>query len=350
MLKKLKDECYVVMGQSPSSTSYNQTGVGFAFMQGRKTFGNKYPKIEMWTSTPTKIGKKDSVLLSVRAPVGDINMAPCDLCIGRGLASIKMKNGHNQYLYYLLKNNVDKVKKKALNTVFEAVNRSDLENLILDFHDETTQIKISKVMSYIDKRIELNNQMNDSLYEIGMNIYQKNYLEAGIKKFRKLSDFFPVVTGKCDANDSVMNGKYPFFTCSHNTLKIDSYSFDASAILLSGNGDFNVKFYRGKFDAYQRTYVLIPYDQKHLGFLYFSIQYNLKDLMANYRGSVINFITKGCIEDYQIPVLQNEKVEDAFNKILTKIEKNNQENEVLFQLREALLPKLMSNEIDLTWI
>ena len=116
MLKKLKDECYVVMGQSPSSTSYNQTGVGFAFMQGRKTFGNKYPKIEMWTSTPTKIGKKDSVLLSVRAPVGDINMAPCDLCIGRGLASIKMKNGHNQYLYYLLKNNVDKVKKKALNT------------------------------------------------------------------------------------------------------------------------------------------------------------------------------------------------------------------------------------------
>ena len=67
-----------------------------------------------------------------------------------------------------------------------------------------------------------------------------------------------IVTGKEDANFSSPNGKYSFFTCSSNTLKCDEYAFNASSILIAGNGEFNVKHYTGKFNAYQRTYVLIP--------------------------------------------------------------------------------------------
>lgn len=185
------------------------------------------------------------------------------------------------------------------------------------------------------------------MYEVGLNIYKEKYVDSKQYELKNLNMFFPVITGKKDANASSNNGKYPFFTCSQNSLKIDEFSFDDSALLLAGNGDFNVKFYRGKFDAYQRTYVLIPYDKKKLGFLYFSLKYNLNDLTSGYRGSVIKFITKGNIEKYKIPDIENKNYEDIFNDILCKIEKNNKENETLEQLRDTLLPKLMNGEINL---
>lgn len=178
MLKKLKDECYIVMGQSPSSEYYNQENSGIPFLQGRKTFGEKYPSIDTWTVKPSKIGTKNSVLMSVRAPVGDVNIAPFDICIGRGLASIKMKNNNNQYLYYLLKNNIDVIKKKSSGTVFDAINRSDLENLTLDFNNEDEQLKIGKILNNIDKKIEVNCQINNNLQEILNKVFTKWFCEC----------------------------------------------------------------------------------------------------------------------------------------------------------------------------
>lgn len=177
MLKRLKEECYIVMGQSPSSEFYNKDKEGIPFLQGRKTFGYKYPEIDTWTTRPSKIGSKNSVLMSVRAPVGDVNIAPFDICIGRGLASIKMKNSNNQYLYYLLKDNIDKIKKKSSGTVFDAINRSDLENLILNFNDENEQLKIERVLLSIDNKIELNNQINNNLSEISKQLYKRWFID-----------------------------------------------------------------------------------------------------------------------------------------------------------------------------
>lgn len=345
MLKKIKEECYVVMGQSPSSTYYNQIENGTPFMQGRKTFGDKYPTLDTWTTKLTKLATKGSVLMSVRAPVGDVNIAPCDLCIGRGLASIKMKNGNNQYLYYLLRNNSKLLRNKSTGTIFESINKVDLENLILDFHSDCDQNKISMILSNIDKKIILNNKINSNLYDIGKSIYNEKIVNNGID--RKLGTFFEVITGKKDANTSNEKGKYPFFTCSKQISRIDDYSYDGSAILLAGNGDFNVKVYKGKFDAYQRTYVLMPYDEKYFGYLYFAINENLIDLTSSFRGSVIKFITKGMIENYKIPFIENDAIYKQLNTLIEKIRQNESENEKLSQLRDTLLPRLMNGEIDL---
>ena len=114
----------------------------------------------------------------------------------------------------------------------------------------------------------------------------------------KLGEYFPIKTGKKDANVSSQNGKYPFFTCAQEQLLCDNYSFNGSAILLAGNCDFNVKWYDGKFEAYQRTYVLAPYDPCLLGYLYYLMKHFLEDITTGHRGSVVNFITKGMIEDY----------------------------------------------------
>ena len=89
--------------------------------------------------------------------------------------------------------------------------------------------------------------------------------------FVKLGDLTHIRTGKLDANASSENGQYPFFTCSKEPLRIASYSYDCECVLVAGNGDLNVKYYDGKFDAYQRTYIIESADKRKLlvKYLYF---------------------------------------------------------------------------------
>ena len=77
----------------------------------------------------------------------------------------------------------------------------------------------------------------------------------------RLGDYVRIRTGKLDANASSENGQYPFFTCAVEPLKIDTYSYDCECVLVAGNGDLNVKYYNGKFDAYQRTYIIESLDK-----------------------------------------------------------------------------------------
>ena len=220
-----------------------------------------------------------------------------------------------------------------------------IENFNIKLPSIDNQKRMIKLLNSIDKKIKLNNEINNNLYDIGCNIYNKQISKN--EYHRELKEFFKVLTGKKDANASRKNGIYPFFTCSKQTSKIDEYSFDTAAILLAGNGDFNVKVYKGKFDAYQRTYVLIPKNEIYLGYLYFAISENLLSLTSSFRGSVIKFITKGMIENYKIPSIRNTNTYECLNNLIEKIMKNNDENEALSKLRNTLLPKLMNGEINL---
>lgn len=160
---KLKEIAEITMGQSPKGTSYNSEYLGMPFLQGNRTFGRIFPIIDTWTTEPTKIGEERSILMSVRAPVGALNIAKCDVCIGRGLCSIKMKNGNTKYLFYLLENSMNIIKNRASGTVFDSISRTELENIdVFDF-DYETQIKIENILTKIDDKIELNTQTNDNL-------------------------------------------------------------------------------------------------------------------------------------------------------------------------------------------
>ena len=87
MKVKLSEVCNITMGQSPDSSSYNQKSDGIPFFQGNADFGILYPTVRTWTTSPKKIAKKDDILISVRAPIGALNYANIECCIGRGLAS-----------------------------------------------------------------------------------------------------------------------------------------------------------------------------------------------------------------------------------------------------------------------
>ena len=232
--------------------------------------------------------------------------------------------------------------------------------------EKDDQHRIASILSSLDRKIELNNKINTDLEEMAQAIFKNWFVdfepfkggkfvdsELGMIpegwKVVKLGDFFPVKTGKKDANTASVNGKYPFFSCSQNALCTDSYSFDCDAILVAGNGDFNVKWYSGKFDAYQRTYVLIPYNKKLLALLYYVVKRNLLTITSKARGSVIRFITKGNLTDFEFAIprdLENNEIVDVFKSINEKIFANIKENSRLSLLRNTLLPRLMSGELE----
>jgi type I restriction enzyme S subunit len=170
-------------------------------------------------------------------------------------------------------------------------------------------------------------------------------------RVHRLGEFFPVVTGKMNANISSDKGLFPFFSCSQGIAWTDQYSFDGKAVLVAGNGDFNVKWYDGRFEAYQRTYVLMPYDGRLLAFLYYAIQDGLTKITSAFRGSVIRFITKGNIENHEM-ILPDNLVElpiiETLQNINEQIEHNNNESAHLTTLRDTLLPRLMSGELSVS--
>lgn len=125
----LKEICNVNMGQSPPSSTYNTEKIGMAFFQGVKDFGSRYPSCTRYCSEPKKIAEKGDILLSVRAPVGEVNTAIERCCIGRGLSALSMKNMSNNYLHYLILNQKNGWEKFESGSVFTAINKTIIENL-----------------------------------------------------------------------------------------------------------------------------------------------------------------------------------------------------------------------------
>ena len=138
-------------------------------------------------------------------------------------------------------------------------------------------------------------------------------------QYIKLGKICNIKTGKLDANASSENGIYPFFTCSKESLKIASYSYDCECVLVAGNGDLNVKYYNGKFDAYQRTYIIevldkIKYSTK---FLYLLINSKIEELRNASIGGVIKYIKLGNLTDINVPVIDIDKQNDIVNKMFS---------------------------------
>ncbi len=138
----------------------------------------------------------------------------------------------------------------------------------------------------------------------------------------KLGDITKIRTGKLDANASSENGKYPFFTCSKDTLRIDSYSYDCECVLVAGNGDLNVKYYKGKFDAYQRTYIIEDNSdgRLYIPYLYYYLDLYVEELRKQSIGGVIKYIKLGNLTDaiINLPSIETQK---EIVKILDKSRK-----------------------------
>jgi len=145
----------ILMGQSPPGKTYNNDGKGFPFLQGKAEFGPFYPRPIKFTTSPLKIAKSGSILISVRAPVGDVNIANNNYCIGRGLASISVIKGSNIFLFYLLKYFKQNIEKEGTGSTFKAINKNKLKNFKIPFPQLEEQKRIADILSTMDNKISI---------------------------------------------------------------------------------------------------------------------------------------------------------------------------------------------------
>lgn len=158
----------------------------------------------------------------------------------------------------------------------------------------------------------------------------------------KIGDLTKIKTGKLDANASSEDGQYPFFTCSREPLKISTYSYDCECVLVAGNGDLNVKYYNGKFDAYQRTYIIEDNGsgKLYMPYLYYFMEGYIEELRKQAIGGVIKYIKLGNLTEalIELPSVDEQKsIVEILEKAKGILDKRNDEICALDDLIKARL-------------
>ena len=172
----------------------------------------------------------------------------------------------------------------------------------------------------------------------------------------KLGELTKIRTGKLDANSASENGIYPFFSCSKEPLRISTYSYDCECVLVAGNGDLNVKYYNGKFDAYQRTYIIESNGdgRLHLPYLYLFMTRYIQELRKLSIGGVIKYIKLDNLTDAEIslPSVKEQKdVCEKLKKVKNIIDKKETQISYLDSLIKARFVEMFGNVVvnDKSW-
>ena len=229
---------------------------------------------------------------------------------------------------------------------------TDIGSLGIKLPHLRIQQRIAAILSAYDDLIENNLRRIQLLEEAARCIY-KSLHEKGSYKSKKAGDVLDFVTGKLNSNAAVLSGEYPFFTCGQEVLRTNSFSFDTEAVLLGGNNAsarYPVFYYKGKFDAYQRTYIIRPKQNTSLKYLYFFWESKLEFLHSISTGAATKFITLKILNDIDVPIIPEETEREFEKDVAPMFElKANLEiqNIQLRQARDILLPKLMSGEIEI---
>lgn len=268
------------------------------------------------------------------------------------------------YYWFLLAGKQGALKQYYTGATIMHIPGQKLKEVVIDKPPLGVQRRIGYYLESFDNLIDNNQKQIKLLEEAAQRLYKRWFIDLhfpgyenvkivdGVpEKWEKVSlaEIAPIVTGKKDANFGINSGKYLFFTCAQEPIKAPSYSFDCDAIILAGNGDFNVKLYRGRFEAYQRTYVFSPYNSNNLYLLYYAVKDNMCQLFQGASGSTIKFLTRRMLEDILVFV-PDEKVLIQFNRncelFQKKIEALKAQIILAQEIRDRLLPKLMSGEIE----
>lgn len=348
-------------------------------------FGGKYPFIQTadvkaaglylteYTETYSDKGLAQSKLwpagtlcITIAANIADTTILGIDACFPdsvmgfipyEGVSNVKFV----KYAFDILQRDCKKI---SQGTAQDNLSWKKLSTIKFPSPDIEIQNKIVSILSVYDDLIGNNQKQIKLLEETAQRLYKEWFVDLrfpgyedveivdgvpeGWKKV-SLTEIAPIITGKKDANFGTENGQYLFFTCAQEPIKAPSYSFDCDAVILAGNGDFNVKLFRGKFEAYQRTYVFSPYDSNNLYLLYYAVKDNMRQLFQGASGSTIKFLTKRMLEEIIVFIPNANTIETFTNyceSYQKKIEILKQQIAVAKESRDRLLPKLMSGEIE----
>ena len=281
--------------------------------------------------------------------LGSVAFIPCDdLYIQSqdvGLITCNSEKLDKTFAYYLfLTRSVrEQISARSQQTKIRHTSPDKIADVEVYLPDLPTQLRIAGVLGSIDEKIELNRKKIAELEALAGVVY--NQLVATNQcEYSTISAVATVKTGKQDSNFSTADGEYRFFTCSKDILWCDKYEFEGKAILLTGNGDLHVRYFDGKFNAYQRTYVLQPNDARLFMSIFFSVLSMLISLARSASGSIVKFITKGDVEHIKVPAFK-EQHQKLLNDCLSNVLNIEQEIDALIRIRDKLLPLLMNGQV-----
>jgi len=395
---KLGEIVNINIGQSPRSEFYNSRGEGMPFYQGVTDFGEKYPKKSTYCSRPTKIAEVGDIFFSVRAPVGDVNVAIEKSCIGRGVAALRMKNGNNDFLYFFLKNYERYFKGISGGTTYESINKDQLEDIeFIIPSDLNEQKRIAFILSAFDDKIELNNKISWTLEQIAQAIFKEWFVkfkfpghekvkmvdsELGkipegweVKRFGELLKlkhgygFKSEEFGEERTNRILVRmGNFKEtgglqFDDNTKYLKSDTYNKkdqllpnDLVMVLSDITRDGRIIGRVGLIPKDERVYLLnqrvakIEMEEKFKLFLFF--YFNSKKFKEHCLSRADSATVLNLKNDhiYEIKMaIPEDNILDEFNGLVLPVFKKSREieneNQKLTALRDLLLPKLMSGEI-----
>ena len=394
---KLEDIVEVTMGQSPKSEYYNTERKGYPFLQGNRTFGFKYPTFDTYTTVMTKRANAGDVIMSVRAPVGDLNITPVDMCLGRGVCSLRMKNGNQNFLFYMMKYYIPHLLKKESGTVFSSVNRNDINGLEVDIpEDAQVQKKIARYLEMIDDKIELNNAINNNLEQQAVLLFKKWFIEFDNSSKNMLETRFglvpesfkllkngelPLVVTDYVANGSfaslkanvtlyqepnyayfirntdLKSGTFEVFVDEHSYNFLSKSTLYGGEIIISNVGDVGSVFLCPKLDkpmTLGNNIIMLRPEQENLRYylyIWFKWLYGQSLIQGIKGGSAQPKFNKTDFKNLPI-VLPPDDLLEQFHQIVKPmfelIDENNTENQALTRTRDTILPRLMSGELDVS--
>ena len=314
----------------------------------------------------SKLWHPGTLCITIAANIADTGILAMDACFPdsvmgflpyEGVADVRFV----KYCFDILQQNCKKISQGAAQ---DNLSWEKLSTILFPAPPIEVQKRIADMLSAYDDLIENNQKQIKLLEEAAQRLYKEWFVNLrfpgqettpitdGVPEGWKqlsLEQIAPILTGKKDANFSTEDGQYPFFTCAQTPLQAPSYSFDCDAVILAGNGDFNVKLYRGQFEAYQRTYVLSPENKELLFLLYHAVNNSMAKLAQGASGSTIKFLTKGMIASISVYV-PDERILNKFNELSEAIQKQIEvfKNTIAHatEARDRLLPKLMNGEIE----
>ena len=387
---KISEFGKIVTGKTPSSSVEGSYGDLIPFVTPSDNFDSKFiTNCERYlseigkNSLQGKVLEKDSIFVTcIGSAMGKVAMATQPSITNQQINSIECNEFFEpNYVYYLLKNNYKLLRNAASgSTAVPILNKTDFENLeILIFCDKGKQQKIASVLSTLDEKIALNNQINAKLEQMAKTLYDywfvqfdfpddngKPYKSSGgemvynetLKRdipkgweVKEIQDFCRIFTGKKDVNQASEMGQYKFFSCAPNFKYSNEKLFEGKAILVSGNGSYTGRtiFVNDAFDLYQRTYAVVSKtDLDVLEYIFYSMLRSfVPKVSGGTHGSAIPYIVFNDIAKETI--LFHENVVDRFMHIIINIQKQvidlSEQNYKLTEMRDWLLPMLMNGQV-----
>lgn len=376
--------CDLNMGQSPSSDTYNLTGGGLPFFQGKTDFGYRYPRLRMYCTDPKKIAEPGDILMSVRAPVGPVNIANTKSCIGRGIAGLRAKKEvlDQAFLYFNLLLNEKNIASLGSGSIFQAINKSQLENYKIVFPLLSEQKTIARMLTAVQEAIvgqeeliaklkELKQSMMQYLFTRGTKGEKTKVTEIGVVpeswEVVEIEKIGKIVTGSTPSTKKevyynpkeidfigpadIGYSRYLYSTCKQISVSGLNVSRplpkDAVCCVCIGSSIGKVaKTYKDCSVTNQQINSIVCDDKFNADFVYYLMVFYSEYWRKHATFGPVPILSKGSFGKIKIPISDDKNEQDKLSKLFVSIDQRIEiAQEKLFsyqKLFKTLLHELMS--------